>query len=101
MGCDACSAPLSLRPSDAEPVRQRKTSPGDVGFLRAAVYVAEAAQTLIQNVDYEIPFMRKQQLKHSQVIQDAERKHADYLKGAATCAHNFKQARDGEPVPTS
>lgn len=55
------------------------------------VYLGEAAQHLVQYVDYEIPYLRKQQSKNAQMISDAERKQADYIKGAAACAANFQQ----------
>jgi hypothetical protein len=46
---------------------------------------------MVQNVDYEIPYLRKQLAKSNQQITDADRKHADYLRSAASCAAGFKQ----------
>jgi hypothetical protein len=50
---------------------------------------------MMANVDYEIPYLRKQAAKYSQQITDGEKKHAEYLKSATTCAQNFKQVGTG------
>lgn len=46
---------------------------------------------MLQNVDYEVPYLRKQAAKYNQLITDADRKHAEYLKSASTCASTFKK----------
>jgi hypothetical protein len=58
----------------------------------AGVFVGEAAQTMIQNVDYEIPYLRKQMAKCNQQMADADRRHAEYSRSAVTCANNYKKA---------
>jgi hypothetical protein len=57
----------------------------------AVVYIGEAALTLVQNVDYEVPYLRKQAQKAMQSMEDSDRRHAEYLKGAAQCATAFQQ----------
>jgi hypothetical protein len=57
----------------------------------AGVFVGEAAQTMIQNVDYEIPYLRKQMAKCNQQMADADRRHAEYSRSAVTCANNYKK----------
>jgi hypothetical protein len=59
----------------------------------AAVFLGEAAQSLVQNADYEIPFIRKQGQRLDQQVTDCDRKHAEYIKNAAQCAANFEQVR--------
>ena len=55
------------------------------------MHIAEAAQTMIQNVDYEIPYLRKQMAKCNQQMADADRRHAEYTRSAETCANNYKK----------
>ncbi|KAI7844631.1 hypothetical protein COHA_001721 [Chlorella ohadii] len=57
------------------------------------IYVAEAAQALCRNADYEIPFLKKQAAKCQQQLADLERKKADAQKSAAAAAADFQQAR--------
>lgn len=58
------------------------------------VFIGEAAHTMIQNVDYEVPYLRKAMAKCSQQMADAERRHGEYVRGAAQCAANYKKVRD-------
>ncbi len=46
---------------------------------------------MIQNVDYEVPYLRKQMAKCSQQMADAERRHGEYVRSAASCAANYKK----------
>jgi hypothetical protein len=55
------------------------------------VFIGEAALTMIQNVDYEVPYLRKQMAKCSQQMADAERRHAEYVRSASQCATNYKK----------
>ena len=57
------------------------------------VYLGEASQTLLQSVDYDIPYIRKQMAKLNQQVADCDRKEGEYLKAAATCAANYKEVR--------
>ncbi len=59
--------------------------------LLTGVFIGEAAHSMVQNVDYEIPYLRKQAAKHNTVITDADRKVAEYERSAASCAASFKQ----------
>ena len=72
------------------PGRQKQRH-GLCAALNAGVFLGEAGQALMANIDYEIPYLRKQAAKYSQQITDGEKKHAEYLKSAATCAQSFKQ----------
>jgi hypothetical protein len=56
------------------------------------LFVAEAAQTLCRNADYEIPFLKKQAAKCQQQLADLERRKADAHKSASAAAADFKQA---------
>lgn len=64
------------------------------------VFVGEAAQTMVQNVDYEVPYLRKQMAKCSQQMADAERRQGEYVRSAAQCAANYKKVRH-DPVGAS
>lgn len=46
---------------------------------------------MVQNVDYEIPYLRKQMAKCTQQLADADRRHAEYTRNAAACASNYKK----------
>jgi hypothetical protein len=59
--------------------------------LPAVIYVAEAAQTLSRNADYEAPFFKKQAAKFQQQLSDLERRKADAHKSAAAAAAEFEQ----------
>lgn len=63
----------------------------------AGVFIGEAAQTMVQNVDYEVPYLRKQMTKCSQQMADAERRHGEYVRSATQCAANYKKARHLSP----
>lgn len=54
------------------------------------LFVAEAAQALARNVDYEIPFHKKQVARAQQQLADFERKKADSAKSAAAAAAEFQ-----------
>ncbi|KAL4459017.1 hypothetical protein ABPG75_013882 [Micractinium tetrahymenae] len=55
------------------------------------MYVAEAAQTLARNGDFEIPFLKKQAAKAQQQLSDLERRKAEAHKSAAAAAADFQQ----------
>ncbi len=71
--------------------------PPPLGALLPGVLLGEAAIALVQNVDYEMPYLRKQAAKHSQMIADAERRRGEYTRSAAAAASTFKQARAPGP----
>eukprot|EP00775_Hariotina_reticulata_P008742 gene8742-8922_t len=60
-------------------------------YENGGVFIGEAAQTMVQNVDYEIPYLRKQMAKCTQQLADADRRHAEYTRNAAACASNYKK----------
>lgn len=55
------------------------------------MYVAEAAQTLARNADYEIPFLKKAAAKGQQQLADLERRKGEALKSAASAAAEYRQ----------
>ncbi len=57
----------------------------------ADVFLGECATALAQNVDYEIPYLRKQATRMDQQIQDSDRKAAENVKNAAVCAAKYKE----------
>jgi len=59
------------------------------------MYVAEAAQTVSRNADYEIPFLKKQAAKGQQQLADLERRKGEAIKSAAAAAADFQQVRLG------
>jgi len=59
--------------------------------MSADVLLGEAAFTLGRNVEFEIPFLRAQMVKHQQQLMDNERRQADYLKSAATAQSQYAQ----------
>lgn len=47
---------------------------------------------LARNVDYEVPFYRKQAAKAQQQLADLERKHAEHLRSAVLAAKQYRTA---------
>lgn len=60
-------------------------------YEKDSIYLGEAAQTLIQNTNYEISFLRKQAAKYDQQISDQLRRHAEYLRSASAAAEAYQQ----------
>lgn len=58
----------------------------------ADIHLGEAAVTLARNVDYEVPFYRKQAAKAQQQLSDLERKHAEHLRSAVLAAKQYRTA---------
>jgi len=59
-------------------------------YENQAVFLGESAQMLVQNADYEIPFLRKQAQRCDAQVTDCQRRHAEYVRSAGQCAANFK-----------
>ncbi|XP_039750641.1 CDK5 regulatory subunit-associated protein 3 isoform X3 [Pararge aegeria] len=53
------------------------------------LYLAEAAQIFVRNINYEIPGFKKQIAKEEQMQTDCEKKHSDYLKNEASSKSEF------------
>ncbi|GIL55532.1 hypothetical protein Vafri_11095 [Volvox africanus] len=60
-------------------------------YEKQYVFLGECAGTLVQNVDFEIPYLRKQAAKFNQQIVDCDRRHAECLRNAALCAAKYKE----------
>ncbi|KAG7172176.1 CDK5 regulatory subunit-associated protein 3-like, partial [Homarus americanus] len=55
------------------------------------VYLTEAAQLLVRNVNYEVPGIKRQIAKGSQIQQECDRKEADCIKGIADSKKKYLQ----------
>jgi len=53
-------------------------------YEASMLHVAEGGLVLSRNVDFEIPYLKKQSAKNQQQIEDLERKSADLIKSAAS-----------------
>ncbi|XP_063230734.1 CDK5 regulatory subunit-associated protein 3 [Bacillus rossius redtenbacheri] len=54
------------------------------------VYLAEAAQMLVRNVNYEVPGMKKQIAKLEQFLAECDKKELDYGKAASAARGEFQ-----------
>lgn len=61
-------------------------------YQKDNVYLAEAAQIIIRNVNYEIPSLKKQIAKLEQTQAESEKKIKDYKKSEATAMKEFTTA---------
>ncbi|KAH9645044.1 hypothetical protein HF086_005589, partial [Spodoptera exigua] len=58
-------------------------------YERDNLYLAEAAQILVRNINYEIPGLKKQIAKEEQLQVECGKKHTDFLKNEASSKTEF------------
>ena len=57
----------------------------------AGIHLAEASNTLIRNVEFEIPYFKKLAEKTQQQLADQEHKHGEYMRNAEAATKEYDQ----------
>lgn len=60
---------------------------------------AEGGLTLARNVDFEIPYLKKQAAKNQHLMADLEKRSAECLKSAVVAANDFQQELESTGIP--
>ncbi|CAH2040205.1 unnamed protein product, partial [Iphiclides podalirius] len=58
-------------------------------YEKENLYLAEAAQMLVRNINYEVPSLKKQIAKEEQLQLDCDKKHMEYLKSESSSKSEF------------
>lgn len=68
----------------------RELAAAAAAYRRHKLHWAEAALTLSQRTDYEVPFLQRQMAKCSQQLEDLTRKEAETKRGVAACRESHR-----------
>jgi hypothetical protein len=68
----------------------RELAAAAAAYRRHKLHWAEAALTLSQRTDYEVPFLQRQMAKCSQQLEDLTRKEAETKRGIAACRESHR-----------